>query len=149
MNDDSFAAGSGIDLTFGGALNNLPEGVDKGKAFEMFMNDALANKRSKENKAEFRELLEYFGDPERQQRILEMTSDFQKKQIAEAANAKLLLGLPGQIAGAISRPAMIAAAGDIASANKLMQLGGNVGSMYAQGIKPMPISLPTPMQYFS
>lgn len=150
MNDNLYAAGSGggIDLTFGGALNNLPEGVDKGKAFQLLVNDALANKRSEKDTAEFRGLLEYFGSPERQQRILDMTSDFQKKQIAEATNAKLLLGLPGQIAGTFARPAMIAAAGDIAAANKLMELGGDVGSMYAQGIRPMSISLPTPTQYF-
>lgn len=145
MNDNSYAAGSfgGIDLTFGGALNNLPEGVDKGKAFEILMNDALANKRSKEDKAEFRGLLEYFGDPERQKQILDMTQGFQKEQMAEAAKYKALFGLPKQIMDSFTIPAAIATTGDIAAANMLAQAGSNIGQIYGQGVKPMQVNVPT------
>lgn len=143
MNGNPFAAGSGIDLTFGGALNNLPEGVDRSKAFEMLMNDALANKRSKENTAELRELLEYANSPERQQRILEMTQGFQKEQMAEAGKYKALFGLPKQIMDSFTIPAAIAATGNIAAANMLAQAGTNIGQLYGQGIKPMQVNVPT------
>jgi hypothetical protein len=148
MNSNPFAAGSGIDFTFGGALNNLPEGVDRSKAFEMLMNDALANKRSKENTAELRELLEYAGSPERQQRILDMTRDFQNKQMAEAGKYKALFGLPKQIMNAFTIPAAIAATGDIAAANTLATAGANMGSLYTK-IQPMQVGIPTVNYGFS
>jgi hypothetical protein len=132
-----------IDFTFGGALDNLPEGVDKGKAFEMLMNDALANKRSKESTSELRELLEYAGNPERQKQILDMTQGFQKEQIAEAAKYKALFGLPKQIMDSFTIPAAIAATGDIAAANMLAQAGTNIGQLYGQGVKPMQVNVPT------
>ena len=60
---------NGLDLTFGGALDNLPEGVDKSKVFETLLNDELAAKRKNENTGEFRELIDFASDPARRQQV--------------------------------------------------------------------------------
>jgi hypothetical protein len=134
---------NGLDLTFGGALDNLPEGVDKGKVFETLLNDELAARRKNENTGEFRELIDFASDPLRRQQILDQTLGFQKEQMKEAGKYKALFGLPKQIMDSFTIPAAIAATGDIAAANRLATAGANIGQMYAQGIRPMQVSVPT------
>ena len=134
---------NGIDLTFGGVLDNLPEGVDKGAAFQTLLNNALSQQNKQQGTSEFREMISEFTNPERQKRILDMTLDFQKEQMAEAGKYKALFGLPKQIMDSFTIPAAIAATGDIAAANTLAVAGTNIGNMYAQGVKSQQVNVPT------
>lgn len=133
----------GIDLTFGGALDNLPEGVDKGAAFQTLLNSALSRQDSERNTSELNDLVKYMGSPERKKEILDMTLGFQKEQMAEAGKYKALFGLPKQIMDSFTIPAAIAATGDIAAANTLAVAGGNIGRMYAQGVNAQSVNVPT------
>jgi hypothetical protein len=136
MNVNPFAAGSGGGIDFGTALN-MPK----------LISDS-AKTDSTANVSDFQALLNVFADPERKQRILDMTRDFQNKQMAEAGKYKALFGLPKQIMNAFTIPAAIAATGDIAAANTLATAGANMGSLYTK-IQPMQVGIPTVNYGFS
>ena len=130
MNANPFAAGSGGGIDFGTALN-MPK----------LISDS-AKTDSTANVSDFQALLNVFADPERKQQILDMTRDFQNKQMAEAGKYKALFGLPKQIMNAFTIPAAIAATGDIAAANTLATAGANMGSLYTR-VQPMQVGIPT------
>jgi hypothetical protein len=136
MNSNPFAAGSGGGVDFGTAMT-MPKLISDSAATD-----------STANVSDFQSLLNFFSDPERQQRILDMTSDFQNKQMAEAGKYKALFGLPKQIMNAFTIPAAIAATGDIAAANTLATAGANMGSLYTK-IQPMQVGIPTVNYGFS
>jgi hypothetical protein len=136
MNSNPFAAGSGGGVDFGTAMT-MPKLISDSAATD-----------STANVSDFQSLLNFFSDPERQQRILDMTSDFQNKQMAEAGKYKALFGLPKQIMNAFTIPAAIAATGDIAAANTLATAGANMGSMYTK-VQPMQVGIPTVNYGFS
>ena len=136
MNANPFAAGSGGGIDFGTALN-MPK----------LISDS-AKTDSTANVSDFQALLNVFADPERKQQILDMTRDFQNKQMAEAGKYKALFGLPKQIMNAFTIPAAIAATGDIAAANTLATAGANMGSLYTR-VQPMQVNTPTVNYGFS
>lgn len=80
---------------------------------------------------------------ERLREKLNIVADFQNKQIGVAGKYKALFALPKQIMNAFTIPAAIAATGQISAANTLAVAGGNIGQMYAQGVKPMQVNVPT------
>ena len=136
MNANPFAAGSGGGIDFGAAMT-MPK----------LISDS-AKTDSTNSGSDFQALINILSDPERQQRILDMTSDFQSKQMAEAGKYKALFGLPKQIMNAFTIPAAIAATGDIAAANTLATAGANMGSMYTK-VQPTQVGIPTVNYGFS
>ena len=130
MNANPFAAGSGGGIDFGAAMT-MPKLISDSAAPD-----------STANVSDFQALINVLTDPERKQQILDMTRDFQNKQMAEAGKYKALFGLPKQIMNAFTIPAAIAATGDIAAANTLATAGANMGSMYTR-VQPMQVGIPT------
>jgi len=97
----------------------------------------------KSDVSDFQSLINLFRDPAYRKGVMQDTLAFQKEQMAEAGKYKALFGLPKQIMDSFTIPAAIAATGDIAAANTLAVAGANIGQMYAQGIKPQQVNVPT------
>lgn len=119
--------------------STLSNGLNFGTAINMPRFD-LDDDTSSSNISDFQALLNALPG---QEETLKNTLAFQKEQMAEAGKYKALFGLPKQIMDSFTIPAAIAATGDVAAANMLATAGGNIGQMYAQGIKPMQVNVPT------
>ncbi len=126
---------------FSGASFDQALGSDGGALFQDAVNKARSG--SSNQTGEFERIMEKFLDEGRLQRTSDIMLNQQKQQLAEAAKYKALFQLPAKITEAMILPNQIRAAGTIGAANILAKSGQNIGQIYAQGLKPMQVDVPT------
>jgi len=126
---------------FPGANFDQALGSDGGALFQDAVNKARNGSSSETG--EFERIMDKLYDEGRLQRVSDIMLNQQKQQLSEAAKYKALFQLPEKITEAIVLPNQIRAAGTIGAANILAQSGKNVGQIYAQGLKPMQVDIPT------
>ena len=126
---------------FSGASFDQALGSDGGALFQDVVNKARSGSSSETG--EFERIMDKLYDEERLQRVSDIMLNQQKQQLSEAAKYKALFQLPKTITEAMFLPEQIRAAGTIGAANILAQSGKNVGQIYAQGLKPMQVDVPT------